>query len=383
MKPERFSEFKSGQLLPITIDERRSDFAFLPDELPPAWEPDTKLWPLITEARDRVATLNAEAKFLPKPSLLLRPLQRRDAITSNRIEGTHVNPDELLLFEVGQNQRQESNKETRNDWREVHQYDLAMQEGCKRIAEGAAIDRVLICELHRTLLEGARGRDKTPGQFRDRVVFVGSGNRYIPPPADQLDALFGNLEKYLDSTHSDPLVRAFIAHYQFEAIHPFQDGNGRMGRLVLSLCIFKWLQHSHAWLYLSEFFEKHKDEYMAKLFAVSANGEWEDWVRFCLVGTMEQAETSQQRCKQLLSLKHTYENGIGTSNKRMATILTLLFTNPITTCTRLAKELGVTYHTAKTDIGKLCESGVLAESHRSGREQLYFAPEIYRIAYGD
>ncbi len=380
MRVERFGEFKTGQLLPITVDDRRSDFAFLPDDLPPAWEPDTTIWPLIAEARARFESLNGVGKYLPNPSLLLRTLQRREAITSNSIEGTYVNPQELLLYEA-EKQSRDPKSEKENDQREVWLYDSAMTEGCERIAEGQEIDRAMICDLHHLLLSTTRGKNESPGVFRDCQVYVST--RFIPPPADRLDELFSNLEQYLNSTHGDPLVRAFIAHYQFETIHPFRDGNGRMGRLLLSLCVYKWLNHNHAWLYLSAFFDKNKEEYYAKLFAVSAHGEWDEWVRFCLAGTIEQAEAAERRCSKLVKLKATYETEFVQTTPRMAKIATILLSSPFTTRTRLAQELGVSYQTAKADIQKLCAAGVLSELNADGKEQVYYSQEIYRIAYGD
>ena len=380
MRAERFGEFKAGQLLPITIDDRRSDFAFLPDDLPPAWEPDTTLWPLIAEARARLESLNGVGKYLPNPSLLLRTLQRREAITSNSIEGTYVNPQELLLYEA-EKKSSDPKSEKENDQREVWLYDSAMTEGCERIAEGKEIDRAMICDLHHLLLNTTRGKDKSPGVFRDCQVYVST--RFIPPPADRLDELFSNLEQYLSSTHGDPLVRAFIAHYQFETIHPFLDGNGRMGRLLLSLGVYKWLNHNHAWLYLSAFFDKHKQEYYSKLFAVSARGEWDDWVRFCLMGTIEQAEAAERRCTQLVALKTKYETEFSKLTPRMVEVTSILLSSPFTRRTWLARGLGVSYGTAKSYVLKLCAAGVLSELYIDGNEQVYCADEIYRIAYGD
>lgn len=383
MQVERFGHFKTGLLVPIRINERLSDFAFAPNPLPPAWEPSGRVWPLIAEARDRVASLDGAGGILPNPSLLLRPLQRREAIKSNSIEGTYVSPEELLQFEAEKNQNKDPLDERRNDWREVLFYDRALNEGCERIERGDPIDRRLICDLHAILLRSSRGRDKTPGEFRGRQVYVEASRRFIPSPPELLEEQVADLESYFHSNHGDPLVRAFIAHYQFEAIHPFQDGNGRIGRLILSLCVYKWLRHSHAWLYLSEFFDKHRTEYINKLFSVSTDGDWEEWVEFCLLGTIEHAEASVDRCKKLNDLKRMYEVEIGTASPRMGRILNLLLSNPFTDTTRLSQELNVSFHTAQADIKKLCTAGVLEALKTTGRRQSYCAQEIFSVAYGD
>lgn len=306
MQAEKFGQFKTGLLVPIKINERRNDYAFSPNPLPADWAPDVKLWPLITEARAAVSALDGAGGILPNPSLLFRPLQRREAIKSNRIEGTYVSAEEMLRYEVHKSLNKDYHGEKINDWQEVMEYDLAIGVGCERIAQGDPLDRKLICDLHSKLLSGSRGKDKSPGHFRDGQVYV-SGSRYIPPTADLIESQFANLEEYLTSAHCDPLVRAFIAHYQFEAIHPFKDGNGRLGRLLLSLCIYKWLGHSHAWLYLSEYFEKNRAEYIDRMFNISTNGNWEEWIEFCLLGTIEQANSALDKCRKLNDIKRRYE----------------------------------------------------------------------------
>lgn len=380
MRIEPFGEFKTGQLIPINPEGRFHDYAFVPNPLPPAWAPGESIWPLIAQARASVERLEGAGGILPSPGLLLRPLQRREAIKSNSIEGTYVSPEELLLFEAEQSQVRDPKNERMNDWREVIRYDFALNEGCQRIAAGETIDRKLICDLHRSLLQTARGKDKRPGQLRDRQVYVEAGRRYIPPPPEYVDGLIANLETYLQSRDSDPLVRAFIAHYQFEAIHPFEDGNGRIGRLILSLCIYKWLGHSNAWLYLSEFFDRNRKEYINRLLAVSTSGEWNEWVEFCLHGAIQQADSATATCRRLDELKRKYEQQVGHLSSRMNAILQRLLTNPIIETSQLARELGLSYNTVKRDIQKLVNNGILDELPDS-RPRAYCAREFFSIAY--
>lgn len=378
----RFGDFKTGRLEPIKLRSGREDWAFIPNPLPPTWRPNDKIWALLAEARDRVGQLNAAGSFLRSPALLLRPLQRREALKSNTIEGTHVTPQELLLFEAAADQAENAPRVKRNDWQEVHYYDLVLNEGCKLISAGGALDRAFLRTLHERLLSDERGKDKAPGQFRVLQVFVSAGGRYIPPPPEQVDECLIALEAFLATDREyDPLIRAFLAHYQFEAIHPFLDGNGRLGRILLSLCIFKWLNHSHAWLYMSEFFERHRKDYFEKLFGISTAGEWSEWIEFCLIGAIEQAERGLSICTRLNSLKDDYEQRVGQA-ARMHIILKRLFSNPIFEIAELARELKVSYHTARKDVDHLIELGIASEMERQ-HPRTFAARQIFDIAYGN
>ena len=377
-----FTELKAGGLRPITSGDRQ-EWAFVPAPLPVSLTMNDKLWALIAEANGRVNKLDGIASALPSPSLLLRPLQRREALTSNRLEGTFVTPKELLLFEAEMSQTRRTSNGRDEAWREVFNCDVALRRGCERIAAGSPLDRTLLCELHGILLAGVRGREKTPGQVRDIQVFIGASHRYTPPPPGDLGGCLDNLEAYLTSPDQlHPLVKAYVVHYQFEAIHPFTDGNGRAGRLWLSLTLYKWLQMSKPWLYMSEFFEKHRGEYIERLFRVSANGEWNNWLEFCLLGAIEQAGDSIKRCQNLGGLKSDYQRRFGHESPRMPEIIERLFDNPFVDAPGLGRQFGVSYPTAKSDIDRLVNVGVLTETEKS-HPKTYLAREIFQAAYGD
>jgi Fic family protein len=348
MEISRFTEFKTGRLIPIRVADRHDDWAFVPNPLPPTWTPNERLWPLIAKAHDRIGRLDGISATLPEPTLLLRPLQRREALSSNSLEGTFVTPKELLLFEAERSQANPPEQGRVDDWREVFNYDQAMTRGCKAVEQGRDVNATLFCELHSTLLASVRGRDRDPGSFRNSQVYVGVERRYIPPPASELAVCISNLESYLSSAgQSDPLIRAYLAHYQFEAIHPFHDGNGRLGRLLLSLMIHKWMPLSQPCLYMSEFFERNRKDYIEKLFRISTNGEWDDWLEFCLLGTIEQADYSIERCETLRRLKARYRQEVGSLGPRMHNLIDRLFSTPIVTITEIAEAFEVTYHTAQ------------------------------------
>jgi Fic family protein len=296
------------------------------------------------------------------------------------LEGTYAAPEDLLLFELHP-RKPKSEKDPANAWSEVSNHSLALRQGMKLLDELPFCLR-LIRELHARLLGGVRGKDRTPGEFRKSQVHIGSDRRFVPPPPNYLPGCLDAFEKRLhcDDAKYDPLIRCYLLHYQFEAIHPFMDGNGRVGRVLLSLLISRWCRLSLPWLYMSAFFEKHKDEYIDNLYRISSEGDWETWIEFCLRGTVVQAEDSIRRCDSLRLLKdHFIQEGGGVSVRTHA-IIEDLFTSPVLTIPNLVKRYSITYPTAKTDITGLVRKGILQEISDS-RPRVYFAPRIFQIAY--
>ncbi|HNS21847.1 MAG TPA: Fic family protein [Sedimentisphaerales bacterium] len=332
------------------------------------------------KAKESLARLDGIGRTLPNPELLLRPLEKREALRSSSLEGTYASPRELLLFEL-EPQEPKSESDPANAWREVSNHSLALRQGMKLLGSLPFCLR-LIRDLHTTLLKGVRGRDRAPGSFRKCQVHIGSDRRFVPPPPNQLQVCLDAFEKELNRQDPicDPLVRACILHYQFEAIHPFMDGNGRVGRVLLSLLVYKWCELLMPWLYMSAFFEKYKDEYVDNLFRVSTKGDWETWIEFCLRGTTEQAEDSIRRCDALRQLRDRFMQQAGKVSVRAHTIIEDLFTSPVVRISKLAKRHSVTYPTAKADVDGLVEKGVL-QVIPDVRPKAYFAPDIFKIAY--
>jgi Fic family protein len=381
MNPSLFTEKKTGTLIPIKTGTTEN-VAFVPDPLPPAWQFPHTLWPLLAEAKEALGRLDGIGRTLPDPQLLLRPLARREAITSSRLEGTYATAQELLLFEMNP-RNPKSEADQANAWREVWNYNNALAQGTKMLKDLPFCFR-MITDLHRTLLARVRGRQATPGQFRQHQVAIGSDLRYIPPPVPQMQECLDAIEKYInteDGTY-DPLVRAYLVHYQVEAIHPFPDGNGRIGRVLLSLMIYKWCNHFLPWLYMSEFFERFKDEYISKLFAISAEGAWERWVEFCLRGTIRQANDSIRKCDRLRALKDDMHQKARPGSARTDHIIDRLFSRPFVSVASLARRNKVTYPTAKTDIEHLEKVGILVKLEKI-RPATYYSPEIFNIAYAE
>ena len=392
MDAEQFSPFKTGHLVPINTIAGQ-DHAFVPDDLPPKWVMADRLWPLLVEARDRVARLDGIGRTLPHPRLLLQPLQRREAIHSSSLEGTYATPSQLMLFELEREggrrsprtgAAEDASPNRLNAWLEVWNYYTAMRSGHERLARGGPLTTDLLRRLHGMLMKGVRGKDRHPGRFRECQVFVGRNRRYVPPPPETLgkalDALVGFLAQ--ETSDLDPLVRAFCVHYQFEAIHPFIDGNGRVGRLLLSLSIGRWLRLSYPWLYLSAYFERHRDEYIRRLFRVSTHGEWDEWIEFCLTGTINQAEDAARRCAAFQAIRAEYVTSVGRGSSRMHDILDMLLDKPMVRIVDVQRMLGVSYPTAKTDVQRLLAAGIL-EPVEGSYPRAFIAPEVVEIAYGD
>lgn len=379
MDIDLFTESKTGEL--IRIGPGRGEWAFDPYPLPPAkWEFPASLWPLLAEARDRLGTLNGIGQTLPNHRLLLKPLQDREALRSSSMEGTFATPEELLLFG---NQPREPHTEADpvNSWKEVWNYGRALEVGGELLQQ-RPLSTVVIKEMHRTLLSGVRGSNKRPGEFRPDQVHIGSDRRYIPPPAHRVADQMYELQAYVNgSSGVDPLIRSFLCHYQFEAIHPFIDGNGRVGRALLSLMIQHLLGHSMPWLYLSAYFERYREEYVSRMFRISTEGAWDPWLEFCLRGAIEQANDSIRRCDELRSLQRQYRDRIDGKRPRVALIVDALFDNPATTKQQLADRLGVAFKTAASDIDHLVAAGILAELPGSRHPTVYYAHEIVKVAY--
>ena len=377
MDIHKFKQSAPGRTVPIAGGEH----AYVPNPLPPKWKFPERLWPSLTKAREKLALLEGVGRTLPDAGLLLRPLQKREAIQSSRIEGTYATPRELLLFEMEPRQAARSD-DPANNWKEVLNYQEALRYGT---TTELPLSLRLIQELHGMLLSGVRGRDAAPGEFRRIQVAIGPGTRFVPPPINYLPECLGAFEKYLHSDNNfDPLVECFLAHYQFETIHPFRDGNGRVGRLLLAMMVQQRCELTKPWLYLSEYFEKQNEEYKQRLFDVSAKAAWAEWVDYCLQGTVEQAIATITRCDGLRMIKDGYMKRVAEAdgNARVNKIVEDLFCSPILELARMPERLSVTYPTAKADIEKLVQLGILAELPDMPI-RTFFAPEVWRIAYGD
>lgn len=355
----------------------------MPDPLPERLELPSDLHELLFEAGDRIATLSGTGETLPNPDLLLRPLEDREAVESSELEGTHASPEELLLY--SKDPKDPTSKHDRtNDWREVFNYRAALHEGWKQLFE-LPLSINVIKSMHSRLMSGVRGGDSTPGEIRRKQVGIMRGGEYkfIPPPHTMLIEPLRELEKYINApcAPTQKLVRTFLAHYQFESIHPFGDGNGRIGRAVMSLMIYKMFGHRHPWVYLSPFLHRHKEEYYERLFRVSTHGEYGEWLRFCLKATIAQCNDSITRCEMLRRLRYRYLTRItGVESARTRLLIDELFKNATLGVAETRHKCKISYPTAKADIRILENAGILRQIN--GVSPItYYAWEIFRISF--
>lgn len=391
MDPALFIDDAPGKLVDIDLPDTmvgsaKGDCAFIPDPLPAAFEMPPEIMQLWGDAKTELGRLDGIGRTLADPAILLVPLSRRESLRSSSLEGTFATPEQLINFERDPKKPISAGDEA-NAWLEVSNYQQALSEGQRLIDDGHPFSAWFIRRLHEQLLTGVRGRDKSPGKFRERQVHVGESRRFNPPPHTFLAQLADEFESSLSAEESqiDPLIRAFLVHYQFETIHPFLDGNGRVGRLLLSLSIYKWAGLSLPWLYLSAYFEKYKADYIDALFNVSAKGDWAGWIAFCLRATIEQARDSIRRIQKLIALRKDYEEMIRDTHAptRLLAAIPKLFETPIITFAELQAATHVTYPTARGDMEHLVGLGIVEEAASSRHKRLFMAGEIFDIAFAE
>ena len=375
MDIRKFKESTPGRIVPIDGGEH----AYVPNPLPPKWKFPEKLWPLLLEAKEKLMLLEGLGRPLREPDILFQPLQGREAIQSSALEGTYATPRELLLFELEPKQPTEQD-DPATARKEVFNYQLALRYAA---SSDLPLSLRFIRKLHEILQEGVRGGGQTPGKIRQLQVAIGSSRRFVPPPPQYLSECLDTFERYLHASNDyNPLVDCFLAHYQFEAIHPFRDGNGRVGRILLAMMIQQRCKLTRPWLYLSDYFAMYRDEYVHCLFRVSTHNSWTEWVEFCLRGTAQQADSTIERCDQLRLLKDDYMRRLDgvRGSIRLHTIVDDLFRLPMVRISDLAERLGVTYPTAKVDVERLVEAGILTELSDT-LVKTFHAAEIVHIVY--
>lgn len=372
-----------GRLIPIHSLDGPSA-AFVPDPLPGAWTADAAIWPELIAAAEALARLDQAASDLTNPELLLRPLRQREALHSSRMEGTWTEARQLALFDDSEDAGRAPILD--DNLRETINLSRAMRARRQQLRELPLCLR-LTRELHRILMSGVRGESRAPGEFRSIQNQIGRPARFVPPPVDAMHACLASWEATLhhrpDSIH--PLVWASMHHYQFEAIHPFEDGNGRVGRLLLSLSIADWCGHKEPWVFISPWLncDSRESEYKEKLLAVSLEGKWTDWILFCLRAIRESAVDTTSRCTRLRSLHREYHSraqALGGSLKIASAIERLFAVAPVTSIPRLASALKVEYPTAKSYVNKLVDAQILEEVPGE-YPRLFLAPEIAKITF--
>ena len=366
-----------GHLVPTLSGQS----AFVPDPLPRHIQPSQPLMRSLDEATRTVATLAGVGETIQNPRLLIRPFVRREAVLSSRIEGTQASIYDLYRYEASGSRRPEGDVE------EVANYVSALDRGLSLLDE-LPISVRLINQVHSVLMRGVRGGERRPGELRDEQVWIGPSGApieeasYIPPPPDLIRDLLFDWERFVNNGDTlPPLLQCAMMHYQFEAIHPYLDGNGRIGRLLITLFLRAKKILPTPLLYLSAYFERDRSAYYEQLFRLSATGDWETWIIYFLEGVAEQARDAltrvsrvrklQERKRQTLLERHESANALR--------LLDELFARPVMAVAEAARVLDVTRAGARRILERLVQAGIVVEGIGSKWPKLYIATDLLYV----
>ncbi len=353
--------------------------AFVPAPLPPAIEWTPALVAASAEAHLLLGRLAGEAGRLPNPHLFIRPFVRREAVLSSKIEGTQATLGELLAAEAGA-----AVARSPDDLREVANYVVAMEHGIRRL-KSLPLSLRLVRELHSRLMSGVRGDAAVPGEFRRIQNWIGPARStirtasYVPPPPDDLLPCLGAWESFLHDRSLPPLIQIALAHYQFEAIHPFVDGNGRVGRLLISLYLIERAILPAPLLYLSAYFEQTRPDYYALLRGVADRGEWGSWLEYFLEGVARMSEDVVGRAAKINGLLAAWRTKLAGSPRAAQLLVSQLADNPYVTARSAAKRLGVAFTTAQRAIGVLERKSMVRQVAGARRDRVYCARSLLDI----
>jgi Fic family protein len=354
--------------------------AYFPNPLPPLYSTTPELSRQLSEADYLLGRLAGEGRRIPNPHLLIRPFIKREAVYSSRIEGTQATLGELLAAEAGA-----VINRSPDDLREVANYVTALEYGIKRLCDFPLSLR-LMRELHEKLMRGVRGNAATPGEFRRSQNWIGPPGcllkdaTYVPPPSEEMMDCLGAWEKFLHDRSFPPLLQAGLLHYQFEAIHPFLDGNGRVGRLLIILFLVERGLLPAPLLYVSAFFETTRLEYYERLSAVTQNGDWTAWLYYFLKAVAVQAQDALSRAERINHLLQVWHKKIGLSASRAPSrLIDLLSENPYLTATHASKRLSMAFTTIQRALENLQRHGIVKRLGPAKRDRVYCAQALLKI----
>ena len=357
---------------------------FIPQTLPLQslnWE---RLAPFLGGAHEGLARFDALVGNIPDARLLLSPLTIQEAVLSSRIEGTQASLEDVLRFQA----EGKAESEKHNDILEVINYRRAV-EGAFKLMEHIPLSGRVIKEAHKILLSGVRGKQKDPGNFRSGQVYIGQPGattenaKYIPPEAQQIPELFSNLEGYMHQQEKSVLVQLAIVHAQFEIIHPFWDGNGRIGRLLMPLFLFHKKALSTPYFYLSEYLEKHRNRYYDGLNCITANGDWEQWIEFFLQAVAEQSLINAKKAQAIIDLKEKTLARVQsiTHSQYTLQITNFIFSKPWFTGVDFRDRADIPRPSVTRLLNLLEKGGIIAKLRAGGGQKpaLWWFPELYTL----
>ena len=360
--------------------------SFKPNPLPPVPEIllDEEIVKLVVDANRQLAKLDTASQLISNADLFISMYVRKEALISSQIEGTQCTLDDVLDPEVDMN--------ANLDVSDVVNYVKATQYAIQRL-ENLPLCCRLMKEVHEKLMEGVRGQDKTPGEFRHSQNWIGPANcslkdaRYIPPNVQDMEEAMSDLERYMnENVEYDPLIRAALIHYQFETIHPFLDGNGRIGRLLILLYLMEQKVLSKPVIYISYFLKKNQVEYYDRISEVRRSGNFEQWIKFFLEAVSKAATDSLESIRQLSILHDKNIARLPISNRKkdnLRAVFEYIEQYPIIDIKRTAKELGISYNTAAMVVKKLVELGILQETTNRARNRVFAYEEYLDILRKD
>ncbi len=357
--------------------------AFIPYPLAPDIMYDAELRLLLSKADAALARLDGVTEVLPNPDIFVAMYVKKEALLSAQIEGTQVSLQGVLEFEANLKP-----KENIADIREVINYIKAMHYGIDRLQK-TDLNLDLINESHKMLIAGTRGSDKKPGKYKDRQNFLGTPGctileaAFVPPPPEKIEGLMQDLEKFIGQVDSLPvLIKTALIHAQFETIHPYLDGNGRMGRLLITYYLYWTKSLSRPLLYLSFYLKKFKPEYAENLNKIRYRDEWETWLKFFLKGVIEVSENAIQSAREIIALKDNsikklMEHKVGGTNA--IKLLDMLFDNPTVSIREVADTLKISGVAANKLVKRMVEIGILAEITGKERYQTFAFVDFIKI----
>jgi Fic family protein len=360
--------------------------SFKPNPLPPMpeIEMDEEMIKLLVEANKQLVKLDTASQLISNADLFISMYVRKEALISSKIEGTQCTLDDVLDPEVEAN--------VNLDVSDVINYVKATQYALKRLERLPLCCR-LIREIHEVLMENVRGQDKTPGEFRHSQNWIGPANcslkdaRYIPPNVEDMQNAMSDLEKFInENVEYDPLIRVALIHYQFETIHPFLDGNGRIGRLLILLYLMEQGLLAKPVIYISYFLKKNQIEYYDRISEVRRSGNFEQWIRFFLEAVSKAASDSLESIHQLSALHDTSIEKLPKTTRskdNLRAVFDYIEQYPIIDIKRTAKELDISYNTAATAVKKLVELGILKETTNVARNRVFAYEEYLGILRKD
>lgn len=360
--------------------------SFKPNPLPPIpeIEMDGEIVKLLVDANKQLVKLDTASQLISNADLFISMYVRKEALISSQIEGTQCTLDDVLDPEVEAN--------ANLDVSDVINYVKATQYALKRLERLPLCCR-LIREIYEVLMENVRGQDKTPGEFRHSQNWIGPANcslkdaRYIPPNVEDMQTAMSDLEKYInENVDYDPLIRAALIHYQFETIHPFLDGNGRIGRLLILLYLMEQRLIEKPVIYISYFLKKNQIEYYDRISEVRRTGNFEQWIRFFLEAVSKAASDSLEAIRQLSVLHDTNVEKLPKTTRskdNLRAVFDYIEQYPIIDIKRTAKELEVSYNTVAAAVRKLVELGILQETTNAARNRVFAYEEYLAILRKD